>query len=540
MEINFVGGGYAGRSLDLNAQVCQNWYPVIDQQDGASILSLAMTPGLTLWKDFGDADESRGSILWDGALFWVIGNTLYKCTTGGTVTDVGTIGTATGRVYLAGGLTHLMVVDGVKGYYQASGAGALTEIVDVDFPVPTSCIYLDSFFLVSESGTDDIFMSAEEYASSWDGIDFSAAKEQPDDVTLIHAYRRHMMAYGTDTIEVFYNTGDVDFPWTRVAGAALSIGLGAAASVASGSEGMFFLDSNLQIRTWQGYNTQVISTPQIDYVISGYATTSDAVGYVYTQEGHSFYMISFPTVNKTWCFDITTGFWHRRSSGLAGGRHLSDWHQRFAGKNLVGAPATGLVYELDLAAYTDNTATIKSIRSAQVVQAGRQEVFHNRLELHFEAGVGLSTGLGTGTAVLAADAVTSVTIDDGGSGYTTAPKVQFSGGGGSGAVATTALSSGVIDSVTIVAGGSGYTSAPTVAFVGGTQDPQAMLDWSDDGGHVWSNEHWASIGRIGEYTSRALWRRLGRSRNRIYRLSITDPVKRVIIGAHLESEVGSS
>jgi hypothetical protein len=71
-------------------------------------------------------------------------------------------------------------------------------------------------------------------------------------------------------------------------------------------------------------------------------------------------------------------------------------------------------------------------------------------------------------------------------------------------------------------------------------DPQAMLEWSDDGGHTWSNEHWASIGKMGEYRKRVKWRRLGRSRDRVFRLTITDPVKVVIIGATAEVTVGAA
>jgi hypothetical protein len=67
-------------------------------------------------------------------------------------------------------------------------------------------------------------------------------------------------------------------------------------------------------------------------------------------------------------------------------------------------------------------------------------------------------------------------------------------------------------------------------------DPQVMLRWSDDGGHTWSNEHWASIGKIGEYGFRAIWRRLGMTlklRDRVYEVSGTDPVKIDIVGAEL-------
>ena len=67
-------------------------------------------------------------------------------------------------------------------------------------------------------------------------------------------------------------------------------------------------------------------------------------------------------------------------------------------------------------------------------------------------------------------------------------------------------------------------------------DPQIMLRWSDDGGHTWSNEHWMSMGKVGEYFRRAIYRRLGMTlklRDRVYEVSGTDPVKIAIMGAQL-------
>ena len=77
---------------------------------------------------------------------------------------------------------------------------------------------------------------------------------------------------------------------------------------------------------------------------------------------------------------------------------------------------------------------------------------------------------------------------------------------------------------------------------GGVQgeNPKAMLQYSDDGGHTWSYEIWRSIGKIGEYKWRAVWNRFGASRNRSYKLTVSDPVKWVVIGANLEAEVGTS
>lgn len=66
-------------------------------------------------------------------------------------------------------------------------------------------------------------------------------------------------------------------------------------------------------------------------------------------------------------------------------------------------------------------------------------------------------------------------------------------------------------------------------------DPQAMLEWSDDGGRTWSNEHWATMGKKGENNWRLIWRRLGWAYERCFRLTISDPVKVAIIAVDLET-----
>lgn len=60
-------------------------------------------------------------------------------------------------------------------------------------------------------------------------------------------------------------------------------------------------------------------------------------------------------------------------------------------------------------------------------------------------------------------------------------------------------------------------------------DPQMMLQYSDDGGRTWSNELWRTMGAIGAYLTRCIWRKLGQFRQRQIRLTITDPVRRLII-----------
>jgi len=462
MEINFIGGAYQGRSTNLNAQTCQNLYPVIDNQGGKSVLALYPTPGLKEWHDPAYEAEVRGLHVMGNFLYAVIGPRVYRLSTGAVaVRMTGDIGTTTGRVRMANNGSQLLITDGALGYI-LSGA-TVTEITDADFPIPSSCAYQDGYFFVTEKDTYNFYMSDSLDGTSWDGTNYEAAFVDPDPLVAIISTYRELWLFGTQTYEVWGYTGET-FPYALIEGSFAKIGCIAAASAAEFQGTIAWLDDQRAVRATQGYQAVRISTQQVEYQLARYDTVSDAIGFLYNQEGHIFYVLQLPSENKTWVYDFTTTLWHTRASAASDIRSRANCYVLFGDKHIVGDYENGKIYEYDLDKYTEDGNTLRRIRAAQSVHKDRKILFHNQLEIEFEAGVGLATGQGS--------------------------------------------------------------------------DPQAMLDWSDDGGHVWSNEHWASIGKAGEYKNRAVWRRLGRSRERIYRVTVSDPVKTIIIGAHLEASSG--
>lgn len=71
-------------------------------------------------------------------------------------------------------------------------------------------------------------------------------------------------------------------------------------------------------------------------------------------------------------------------------------------------------------------------------------------------------------------------------------------------------------------------------------DPQIMLQWSKDNGRTWSDEIWTTMGKLGEYYTRAEWRRLGMGRDFLFKIRVTDPVKFAIAGLSIRAQpVGS-
>jgi hypothetical protein len=84
-----------------------------------------------------------------------------------------------------------------------------------------------------------------------------------------------------------------------------------------------------------------------------------------------------------------------------------------------------------------------------------------------------------------------------------------------------------------------YNEATPIYQTIGT-NPQVGLSYSDDGGHTFSPERQVSLGAIGARGARAIWRRLGMSRDRVFRVTCNDPVKFCPIGAEIDAKVGDS
>lgn len=71
-------------------------------------------------------------------------------------------------------------------------------------------------------------------------------------------------------------------------------------------------------------------------------------------------------------------------------------------------------------------------------------------------------------------------------------------------------------------------------------NPWVILQYSDDGGQTWSNEYWRSPGGVGEYKTRVRWNRLGRSRDRVFRIVVSDPCKWILTDAMIDTDLGTS
>ena len=472
MKTPVLGSSYVVRSVNAADNRLVNLFPEIVPEGGKEPAFLTRAPGLRLLASVGTGPV-RG--VWafssDSTVAFVVSGTkLYKIDDSYTATLLGTIA-GTGPVSMADNGVQLFVAANGPSYIYNNSTDTFAQITDADFPGALDVGYLDGYFVFNEPNSQRIWVTSLLDGTSIDPLDFASAEGSPDGVVGLIVDHREVWIFGTSTVEVWYNSGASDFPLQRIQGAFNEIGCAAPYSIAKMDNGIFWLGADARGRgivyRANGYTGQRISTHAVEWQIQQYSNMSDALAYTYQQDGHSFYVLIFPSANTTWVYDVATQAWHERAGWVNGAftRHRSNCQMSFNSEVIVGDYINGNIYAFDPTVYADNGQIQKWLRTWRALPAGQNDLkrtAHHSLQVDIESGVGVDNGQGS--------------------------------------------------------------------------DPQLILRWSDDGGHTWSSEHWASIGKTGEYYRRVFFRRLGMTlklRDRVYELSMTDPVKAYIMGAEL-------
>jgi hypothetical protein len=505
MKTPILGSTYVTRSVNAADARMVNLFPEIVPEAGKEPAFLNRAPGLKLLNTIGNG-PIRG--LWafssnDSAAFVVSGTQLYKITTAYVATLIGTVA-GTGPVSLADNGTQLFIAANGPSYIYNNTTNAFGQITDPDFPGAVTVCYLDGYFVFNEPNSQKLWITALLDGTSIDPLEFASTEGSPDGLVAVAANFREVWAFGTNSIEVWFDSGATDFPLQRIQGAFNELGCAAPYSVAKMDNGLFWLGRDRRgegiVYRANGYTGQRISTHAVEWQIQQYDDISDAIAYTYQQDGHSFYVLVFPSANTTWVYDAATQAWHERA-GFANGaftRHRGNCQMAFNNKVVIGDFENGNIYAFDLNDFSDNGNIQKWLRTWRALPTGTntlKRTTQHMMQLDCESGVGLN-------------------------GYVL-PEVIY-------------LETELGDYLITESNDYLIADQETVATQGA--DPQVMLRWSDDGGHTWSNEHWASMGKIGQYYKRVIWRRLGMTvklRDRVYEASGTDPVKIAIMGAEL-------
>ena len=396
MKTPILGSAYVTRSPNAADNRMINLYPEIVPEGGKEPAFLSRAPGLRLLAYVGNGPV-RGLWTFGDYAYAVSGSTFYKIDDAWVATAKGTV-TGSGPVSMVDNGTQLFIAAGATGYIYNANTDVFAQITDPDFPGATTVGFIDGYFVFNEPNSQKFWVTALLDGTSVDPLDFASAEGSPDDLVSLIVDHREVWLFGQTSVEVWYNAGLPDFPLSRIQGAFNEIGCVAPFSVAKLDNGVFWLGADARGRgivyRSEGYNDKRISTHAVEWQIQEYADISDATAYTYQQNGHSFYVLNFPSSDITWVYDVATQAWHQRAGWLNNQftRHRGNNQMSFNGEIVIGDYLAGAIYAYDPMVYTEAGSVQKWLRSWRALPTGQNNLTRttqHSLQLDCESGVGL-------------------------------------------------------------------------------------------------------------------------------------------------------
>ena len=485
-DFGFVGTSYEAPSIYQDAQECINFYAEIDptkQPGSRGVVALYPTPGLVTQTTLNYA-EVRGMRTLSGEqiLLVVCGNRVYKIDLTMTATQVGTLSTSTGYVSISDNITTnngltAYIVDGPNRYTWVADTNSFATFPSTDGPWQGASVVdvVDNYNIYNEPNTQNWACTDLGLASSSEAL-YGTKDGSPDNLVTLIVDRRQVYLIGEVTTEVWTDVGNViagiiTFPFQRIPGTSAQSGCGAPFSVAR-----FANSFALVAKDTRGDSTIEIMDGYQYKRISTHAVEQSLIGYVTSDAVAYTYQIEGHEM-----YVVT--FPSVGPNGLTWVYDLStqQWHK------WLSWDANSSIYKRhrsNCGAFFNNMYVVGDYENGKIYSIDNEVYTDDSNPIRrLRRAVHITTDLQRQ--------------------YFEEFQIQFQPGVG--------LNTGQGD------------------------NPQAMLRWSNDGGSTWSNEHWTSIGRIGAYQNRAIWRRLGWSRDRIFEVAVSDPIKAVVVSANLKA-----
>ncbi len=595
-NFGLVGAAYRSQSVLADCQTCMNWYlEQIESGMGRNAAALYQTPGLNQLWNFQLGTGGRGITTALGRTFAVVGTQFFELYAPNISPNVKNWSTVSGINLASDGTPVSMDFGGHQLLIASAGVAYVFDLstntlskVDPSaggqLPIAQVC-YIDGFFFaLGENNAPtpwQINSSNALDATTWQGTNFTEVTVFPDNPNGIFRNARLLWVFGPKGIQPYSNTGDFPFPFDVIDGTFIENGLAAQNSIVRLDNSIFWLGSDERgsgvVYRANGFTPQRVSNHGVEYALQSYPTIADGYAYSYQDQGHSFYVLHLPTANKTWALDVATGEWAERgywnTQKGSFDRSRAAFHTFNFGMHIALDYSTGVAYQMAINIYSDNGNAIRRVRRAPHVNTELEYMFHERLQLDLEVGLATFQGGGAETVITLADAtgaLWSVTITDQGAFVLTA--------GSTGNPASFYLNDPATASTwqlvpirqdathatlqpVAVPYVATYPSAqPMISNTGETQwlltvkkltptiaqlvttllgivarGPLITLKWSNDGGFTFTGGQQRDCGQAGDRLKRVMWNWLGRARDRVYEISVSDPVPWRIINAYLRA-----
>ena len=397
----FIGGSYRSQSPIVDQERLVNWYVEDQGSEGATARRVFYpTPGVESFATPSSPDAGRANFS-DletslGRAFCVIGNTFYEYDSDGILTSRGTVavdanpatictnGSATGEIF---------ITSGDKGYIFTLSTNAFATVLSSG---ATMGAMLYGYFLAFDFDGQQFVISDLFDGLTWDATQFAARTIGSDPWQTMHTTPYgYILLAGTKSSEFWYNSGAFPFPFAVDPSGFVSKGAASHFGVVQVAEASAWLarlpGGGYEVVEATGFSPRTISTRALEHRINQYDAVDDCIASTYSEEGHVFLILTFPTAGISHVYDRTTRLWHDRGTWISSTASFTFWQPVFHAfafeKHLFLDRSSGTMYHASNAFTLDvDSRPLRRVRRSPAITDDRQWVFHNKFELLLETG----------------------------------------------------------------------------------------------------------------------------------------------------------
>jgi hypothetical protein len=419
-------GSDPGRYEEINRQRLINcYYEPRDKRNG----TIFMVAGTVRFVPV-SATLFRGGIECDGIIYGVWGDGAYKVTEGGLTQFLGYV-TGSRRVWMAKNgaeigppsqakvspvftvqeTPKIKVLQAATGFYGLSGTGPATtaqigivtdngdyflieqdrleQVGTSDLPKFISICEIDGYFiLIAEDGR--FFTTAINNGRIINGLDVASAEGSRDKNVAGVAHRLELWIFGKETTEIWRDVANPEgSPFSRLPGAVLPKGCGAAHSIKEIDNGLAWVGNDFLVYRNDGYAPVRISIFAVERAIQSDPSPRDIEADVWTENGHAFYALT--GTDWTWVLDFATMQWHERVS-YGQKRWRGRGCIRAFDKNIVGSRDDGALYEMQSDVRKEGNAPLVCKVRAPSFDAFPDPIAYDEINIRIVTGKAAVTG----------------------------------------------------------------------------------------------------------------------------------------------------
>ncbi len=407
----FIYGSYQSQAFTADQERTVNMYfENIESPGPSKRAALYPTPGVETLSTAA-VTPGRAHFYEDNREFAVIGITFYEIDSFGALTSRGTVALDSNPATISSngdGGGQLFITSGGNGYIFMLSTNTLTQIAALNGKA-TMGDHLDGYFLALDATTSTFYISNLLNGLTWvTGINFAQRSIASDPWKALMVVGRYIWLLGEVTSEVWYNVGTT-FPFAPYPSGLVQFGIAAQFSAAIADAQIMWLGNTRfgggYVLKAAGFQPEIVSNFATQKAFDEYDKVSDAQAFAYSDLGHTHYILSFPTEDTTWSYDLQTRLWTERGTWSApANKYLAwrpRWHVRAFNEHRLLDASGNAVYRMRSDLLTDvDGLVIRRLRRAPAMETENEEIYYTAFELDLDPGQGTVTGQGSNPQVM--------------------------------------------------------------------------------------------------------------------------------------------